>query len=139
MPKLTLLALLLLVACEGPMGPQGDTGPAGPAGPTGSPGAQGPQGPAGPQGAPGPGTRVALLATVAGDGTAVVVLPAAIGTTPPSVTCFLGDGSGAFIQIADGGENTTDPLCGIGLVSGRWNAAIIRAPVGWTALFVVVY
>ena len=50
--SLLLIAMLVVVACEGPAGPPGpagpagDTGPAGPAGDTGPAGPQGPQGPA---------------------------------------------------------------------------------------------
>lgn len=51
---LSLLAIILLVACAEPEGPLGPPGPAGPAGPEGPQGPPGEEGPAGPVGAAGP-------------------------------------------------------------------------------------
>ncbi len=52
--SLLLIAMLVVVACEGPAGPPGPAGPAGPAGNTGPAGPAGDTGPAGPQGPQGP-------------------------------------------------------------------------------------
>lgn len=65
---MALVAVALLVACEGPAGMQGERGPQGDqgiAGPVGPQGPEGPQGPAGPAGDQGPGA----LSAVAGDNT----------------------------------------------------------------------
>lgn len=142
--------LVLAVACKGA---DGATGPAGPTGPTGQTGSQGPAGPSGPsgpqgiQGLPGPAGASGVphfFSAVAGSSAfASVTLPVAAGTNanqPPAMACYLGNPSlipGTWLSVA-GTPSTTSAYCGA-VFGGTWFADMSQMPVGWTAVWVVVY
>lgn len=105
----------------------------------GADGAVGPQGPQGPQGPAGQTYITSVV--VNSDGEAVAALPTQVGTNfnkPPAITCYVGNGEPqVWLPVSDGiGDDT---VCGLAFGNGRFNAVIIGGPVGWTALFVVVY
>jgi hypothetical protein len=143
-----VLALFLVAACKGADGATGPAGPTGQQGPQGPAGPSGPQGPTGPQGLPGPpgaaGTPHFFIATIGTSGGTAVGLPAAAGTNPnqpPAMACYIGNPSlfpGAWLSVA-GTPASVGAFCGAVFGAGSWGATMNQAPVGWTAVWVVVY
>jgi len=125
--SLLLVAVLLTLGCEGAQGPVGPAGPSGP---------QGASGPAGSL------NRQALFAAVTASGGATAVISAAAGASlsaPPDLACFLATSiaNGVWLAVTDGGSTTA--YCGLVLADGRWNAVMVRAAIGSTALFIVTW
>ena len=153
-----LIPALIFAACKGEMGPAGPTGPAGPQGgqgPQGTAGSTGPTGPAGPagaQGLPGPagsngsGTKIVVTGTVDATGSAIVQLPAAVGsdpTKPPLMACYIGSPvTGIWVSVSNGFSSTL-PFCEVNFNNGSWLASMLNvvpyATVGSTAAFVIIY
>lgn len=131
-----VLAVVAFAGCKGDMGPTGPTGPQGPGG------AAGPQGPQGPQGPAGSGDFAVYYTTISSTGSAVAALPSAAGnnlTSPPAVTCYMREPSGAAAWLMVSYTNGSDPYCAVVLNSGQWFAVIARGYAGWSAAFAVVY
>jgi ABC-type nitrate/sulfonate/bicarbonate transport system substrate-binding protein len=93
----------------------------------------------GPAGPAGPGTRVAVTATVNSSGVAVAALPASVGTSlsdPPGLTCYVNQpGTNSQLLI---GTDLDGPACGLTVSGATLNAVMIDAPPGWNARFVAV-
>src|SRR5262245_23993983 len=147
--KSLMLLLALAAACKGADGATGPAGPAGPQGPQGPAGPQGPVGPAGAQGLPGPagpagaaGTKFVGTAVVSTTGGASVLLPTAAGNNinqPPLMSCYMGSTTDNVWLSVAGTPSTVGAYCGLVFTNGRWGAAMLQAPPGWVAAFVVVY
>ena len=117
---------VLCAACEGKMGPIGPTGPTGLTGLTGPPGSA---------------NFYRITASIGSNGSAVVLLPAALGADarqPPVMTCYTGDGGNAWLAVADSWSSTS-AYCGAGFSGGRWSAILHDGRPGWLAAFVVAY
>lgn len=87
--------------------------------------------------------RIVLTAIVGSDGRAFAQLPVEAGTDPvkpPAMACYLSDlvEPVAWLVVAFS-SSTSFPSCGLAFSNGSFRAAMIDAPVGWTAAFVVVY
>ena len=144
---LCVLALTVIIACEGPMGNTGPVGPAGPAGPQGAQGVPGPTGPTGPQGPIGPagpaGQSATFVQRIGSNRSAVVRLPQEAGTRandPPPLTCYMSELGITWLPVSDGtirGSNAN--VCGLTFDNGRFSAVMINGIPGWLAAFVVVY
>lgn len=142
MRRSVLLLLVLSLACkgaDGAVGPQGDTGAQGTTGPQGTQGPAGPQGPVGPAGA---GRQAIILTgTLLADGSAVRDLPASAGgaLAPPTVTCYLTDGSLPAVWLSfTTGSNAGDPVCGLVFDEGVWTIVLIDGPPFFQYAFVAV-
>lgn len=114
-----LLAGVSLSACKGPEGPTGPQGPAGP-----------------------PGQARVVSGIVPSGGGLSIALPVEAGLyldTPPAMACYISNNQNdVWLSVADGdGDNSA--YCGLVFDDGRYYATILRAPVGWTAMFVVTY
>jgi hypothetical protein len=121
----TLLLAMLAVGCEGPTGP---------AGPEGAEGQQGQQGPEGPQGPAGELVVHVRTATVAADGTAVVVFPGLqIRTT--IVNCWISDTGEAWLKV---GTDIDGLVCGAGDFAGNLEVALLGGVPGWMFLATAV-
>lgn len=132
MRPFALFAALLLSAC---VGPEGATGPAGPQGP------QGVTGPTGPQGKPG-STPHLFSAIVTANGTVIreLTLPDSY-VVPPVMSCYLSTNiPHVWVQVSDG-YSETGPYCIVfySPSDNTWNAMMLQAPPGATAIFVVVF
>jgi hypothetical protein len=128
--RLTTILAFALIALA--VGCRGDIGPMGPQGPQGSPGATGAQGPAG-----APYNYFVGSAVVGSNRMADIHLPAGAGTQtrPPSISCYIGDGTG-FLLL---GTDLSGPTCGMVWLGSNWRVRIIDSPPGWIALVVAVW
>lgn len=120
---LFVIALFLVIACEGAEGPMGPTGPQGP------------------PGLSGPGTRLFFTGLITAQGV-TVALPAAAGTmvNPPLVACYYSDFTGgAWAVIADGAGTLGVPGCGLRQGASTLEVRIINMPAGFQYGIVVVY
>ncbi len=128
----------MLVACKGDAGPTGIAGPQGPVGPQGPQGLQGVPGPAGTTGGA-TGSRLVLTGVIDQDGGVARALPSTVGsfTEPPSITCYVSDGSSAiWLDNLSG----TDGTCALGqLTGGELAVGMTGAPAGWLYAFVVTW
>lgn len=118
-----LVAVILMVSCEGPMGPAGPTGLTGPTGPTGAAGLD--------------FQYFRASAVLNSEGGASIALPVGAGTStkPILVNCYMGDGSGVWLLI---GTDLSEGGVTSGLVwsTDHWVAALIGGVPGW--IFYVV-
>ena len=124
--------LLVLSACAGDMGPTG---------PQGLPGEAGPQGVQGVVGPAGQSFQYFIGHDVIdGAGRGDIGLPADAGTKdkPPLVTCYLGDGSGAWLVIGTD-VSAGGATCGIVWAVDSWYAVMLNAPPGWIFRVVAVW
>jgi len=128
---LVLGLLVCVFGCEGDAGPTGPTGP------------QGQQGTQGIQGVTGESFQYFIgSAPIGSDETAVLWLPVGAGTetNPPLVTCYIGDGSGAWLVVGTD-LSYGGPTCGMvwSQAQTRWYAAVLGGIYGWTFRVVAVW
>ena len=57
------------------------------------------------------------------------------------MACYLGNPAlfpGVWLSVA-GTPSTVGAFCGAVFINGTWGASMSQAPIGWTAVFVVVF
>lgn len=124
MRAVLLVAIAIVLGCEGPTGPAGPPGPQGPAGSL---------------------NRIVLSGTGDSFGNVSVLLPAAAGqnpTIPPGVACYMAPTAAStnWLVVADG-YTATSAYCRLNWVaaSGVWAVSTLQMSAGWTALWIVTW